>query len=381
MKIKVLLLTAIFLSFGSTGFTRSETVPAFAPNLSGRAAASQSGTESETYAGKLQVGKTNSVILYVGEETGDYAAFCFTNSSEVGRAILAACKDGEQCQFTGEVAEGECKVPGLEADLSASGKIVSIKSVKKPAAKSSAVVKTPAAPTTALVPDAVIKNLYAAQKADSGPFFQFENRALVDRYFTTEFGDLIWKDAVAAKGEVGALDFDPLYYSQDPQITDFVIGKPRDGGSPDSAFVTVTFKNSGKADKIDFELLRDTNKNWKINDVIYSDGESLGPLLNYALDPQVQAEFDSVHSFKGDYLVGKVKCSVTPTKGGLIYRVQCADEEGFRLYYVEGTETQMDYIYTDQKGVERGKFSFKTGQSSGKFIDASGKAVSVTRIK
>lgn len=170
-----------------------------------------------------------SVILYVGKETGDYAAFCFTNNSQVGRAILAACKDGEQCQFTGEIADGECKVPGLEADLSASGKIVSIKSVKSLAAKTQAAVKTPAASTNTLSPNALIKNLYSSQEAGSGPFFQFKNRALVDRYFTNELGDLIWKDAVAAKGEVRALDLDPLYYSQDPQITDFVIGDPRNG--------------------------------------------------------------------------------------------------------------------------------------------------------
>lgn len=81
--------------------------------------------------GELQVGKTESVILYLGAESGDYAAYCFANDSEAGRAILAQCKNGEQCEFVGEVdGEAACKVPGLEADLSASGKITKIKSVK-----------------------------------------------------------------------------------------------------------------------------------------------------------------------------------------------------------------------------------------------------------
>ena len=62
----------------------------------------------------------------------------------------------------------------------------------------------------AITPDVIIKNLYAAQKADSGPFFQYKNRALVDRYFSKDLADMIWKDAVDAKGEVGAIDFDPL---------------------------------------------------------------------------------------------------------------------------------------------------------------------------
>ena len=88
-------------------------------------------SEGEKVQGELQVGKSGSVILYVGKETGDYAAYCFTNDSEAGRAILAACKDGEQCEFVGKVdADSGCKVPGLEADLSASSKITKIESVK-----------------------------------------------------------------------------------------------------------------------------------------------------------------------------------------------------------------------------------------------------------
>lgn len=81
--------------------------------------------------GELQVGKSESVILYFGKESGDYAGYCFTNDSEGGRAILAACKDREQCDVVGKVDyDSGCKVPGLEADLSSSGKIVKVESVK-----------------------------------------------------------------------------------------------------------------------------------------------------------------------------------------------------------------------------------------------------------
>lgn len=90
--------------------------------------ASQS--EASEIQGELQVGKTESVILYVGAESGDYAAYCFTNDSEAGRAILAVCKNKDQCAVTGTVDDYRCKVPGLEADLSASGKIVKVESVK-----------------------------------------------------------------------------------------------------------------------------------------------------------------------------------------------------------------------------------------------------------
>ena len=87
--------------------------------------------EGDRIQGELQVGKSESVILYVGKETGDYAGYCFTNDAEGGRAILAACKDKEQCEVIGKVDyESGCRVPGLEADLSASGKIVKVESVK-----------------------------------------------------------------------------------------------------------------------------------------------------------------------------------------------------------------------------------------------------------
>lgn len=81
--------------------------------------------------GELQVGKTESVILYVGEESGDYAAYCFANDSDAGKAILAACKDKQQCEVKGTIdGTAKCKVPGLEADLSDSGRITSVKSAK-----------------------------------------------------------------------------------------------------------------------------------------------------------------------------------------------------------------------------------------------------------
>jgi len=87
--------------------------------------------ESEKVQGELQTGKTESVILYFGAESGDYAGYCFTNDSEAGRAITAACKDREQCEVDGEIdGEASCKVPGLEADLSASGRILRVKSAK-----------------------------------------------------------------------------------------------------------------------------------------------------------------------------------------------------------------------------------------------------------
>jgi hypothetical protein len=124
--------------------------------------------------------------------------------------------------------------------------------------------------TKASAPNVIVQNLYAAQKAGSSPFFQTKSRALVDKYFTKDFADLIWKDAVAAQGEVGAIDFDPLYNAQDTKITVFKIGKPMYGeGNLEVADVPVTFKNMGKDETVLFRLERNSQKIWKISDIYY----------------------------------------------------------------------------------------------------------------
>ncbi|MFZ4599057.1 MAG: hypothetical protein ACOYNN_10460 [Terrimicrobiaceae bacterium] len=125
-----------------------------------------------------------------------------------------------------------------------------------------------------LDPNVIVKNLYAAQKAGKGPFFQTKNRAVVDQYFTKEFANLIWNDAVKADGEVGAIDFDPLYGSQDPEITNFEImetgwGGDEKFGADDKAVVQVTFKDGGKKQMVSFQFLQGKDKQWKIDDIKY----------------------------------------------------------------------------------------------------------------
>lgn len=133
--------------------------------------------------------------------------------------------------------------------------------------------------TKTIAPDVIVKNLYQTQKAGTGPFFQTKNRAAVDKYFAKDLADLIWKDAVAAKGETGAIDFDPLYGSQDPQIKEFVImetgwGGDSKFGGDDQAVVQVTFKDSGKERMVSYQFKQGKNKSWKIHDIHYRDRES-----------------------------------------------------------------------------------------------------------
>lgn len=136
-----------------------------------------------------------------------------------------------------------------------------------------------------LVPDEVVKSLYAEQKnPKTAPFFQFTNRAAVDKYFKNDFADLIWNDAVKAKGEVGAIEFDPLFGAQDPRVTAFKIGKPE--YADETATVSVTFKNAGKADAVKFIFERE-NKVWKVADIRYRNGDVLKGIL-FAAQPEIE---------------------------------------------------------------------------------------------
>lgn len=243
--------------------------------------------------------------------------------------------------------------------------------------------KKPAAATSAaMTPDAVVKNLYAAAKNEkTSPFFQTKNRALVDKYFAKDFADAIWKDAVDANGEMGNIDFDPLYGSQDPKITALVVGKPKEDAGPDDVYVNAAFKNNGKAESSSFHLRREANKTWKIDNIEYSGGDDLASILRYWTDEEYRKGHDA-KTFKGDYKVGAMNCLVSPTLSSIeLYRVTCAEQEGFKLYAVDGNETETAYIYTDDKGKQQGKFVFKGDEKDGKYFDAAGKEVKVTRVQ
>jgi hypothetical protein len=125
-------------------------------------------------------------------------------------------------------------------------------------------------------PHLIVKELYAAHASDKSPFFQSEDRKRLDPFFTKELGDLLVKDVVDAKGDLGRLDFDPLFGSQDPQITEFVIGETGLGGDKkfgpdDEAVVQVTFKDSGAERMISFRFVQGKDKVWLIEDIRYPD--------------------------------------------------------------------------------------------------------------
>ncbi|HEX8311825.1 MAG TPA: hypothetical protein VF614_10935 [Chthoniobacteraceae bacterium] len=141
---------------------------------------------------------------------------------------------------------------------------------------------------TGPAPDVLVKELYKLHDAQKGPFADTKKKAVVERFFGKELAELIRTKAAGEDGEMGALDFDALYGSQDPQIKGFKVGEVHFGGvlkrEDDEpidglAVLDVNFKDSGKPVRIGVQCEQDAKKAWKIVDLHYSDGRSLSGIL------------------------------------------------------------------------------------------------------
>jgi Protein of unknown function (DUF3828) len=121
-------------------------------------------------------------------------------------------------------------------------------------------------------PNALVASLYQAHNHKRGPFFQTRSKALLYQYFEKDLADMIWKDRINAKGEVGVIDGDPLYDAQDMEIKNFSISKAKQDGT--NASVDVNFENLGQKKTITF-LLVNGKTGWRIHDIAYGEGRTL----------------------------------------------------------------------------------------------------------
>ncbi len=140
----------------------------------------------------------------------------------------------------------------------------------------SLIVKAQSTPAKRIGPNTLVADLYRQHNHKHSPFFQTRSRALLYKYFEKGIADLIWKDAVHSKGEVGAIDGDPLFDAQDMEIKKFAIKKPR--YEEGRALVDVTFENFGKPQTIMFIVVKGKS-GWRIRDIVYSEGRTLGSEL------------------------------------------------------------------------------------------------------
>jgi len=102
------------------------------------------------------------------------------------------------------------------------------------------------------------------------------SKKLLGAYFEKRLLSLFLKDQAESQGEVGKLDFDPLYAAQDFDIKDFSVALVAQ--QKNSADVAASFKNMGTSEKIVF-LLSNTAQGWRITDIKYSDGRTLKGIL------------------------------------------------------------------------------------------------------
>ena len=239
---------------------------------------------------------------------------------------------------------------------------------------------------TQTAPDAVVADLYKRHDARKSPFFQDKNRALVDKFFTKKTADMIWKDAIDSKGEVGALGADPLYDAQNVEIKNFKVGKADIKG--DQAEVPVTFRNFGEKQTITF-LLRQEKGVWKIEDIRYADGRTLTEMfedIDSTSDGDKQGKGDknavsnSAGEFEGKYQVGNTTATVKPVK--MAFEVKWEKGTGTEIFFFEDRANDK-YIFASNP--DKGKanvFAFDDeNYNTGTFYRGDGKEFAVSRIK
>ena len=235
-------------------------------------------------------------------------------------------------------------------------------------------IGTPAAASGELLiaaPETLVTDLYKQHDAKKSPFFQTKNRALVDKYFTKAIADLIWKDATTSKGEVGAIDFDPLYNAQDVEIKNFAVRKA--DVKDENATVAVTFTNYDAKQTITFALKLIEN-NWKIDDIKYPEGHSLSRILK---ETYSAAKKSASGEFEGKYKVGDTTCTVKPVKTA--FEVRWAKGSGGEyFFYKDATVFESE----EDKTGGRNEFRFDDeNYNTGTFARADGKTFPVSRAK
>ncbi|MFL6257445.1 MAG: DUF3828 domain-containing protein [Pyrinomonadaceae bacterium] len=130
-------------------------------------------------------------------------------------------------------------------------------------------------------PEAVVKELYRIHRNGYGHVFEKQGRKQQQKFFDRNLAALIWKDLTETpEGEVGNLDFDPLFSAQDMKIRNLRVGAAVI--KEDSATVPVTFLNYSQKVKIEFRLVN-TREGWKVSNIFYGGGSDLVKILSQPL--------------------------------------------------------------------------------------------------
>jgi hypothetical protein len=127
-------------------------------------------------------------------------------------------------------------------------------------------------------PETVVKELYRVHRNGRGYIFEKRGRKRQQQFFDQKLAALIWKNLTATpEGEVGNIDFDPLFNAQDMQIRNFRVGAADTNGK--TATLPVTFLNFKQKVRNEFHLVN-TKAGWKVSNIDYGDGMDFVQILS-----------------------------------------------------------------------------------------------------
>jgi len=120
----------------------------------------------------------------------------------------------------------------------------------------------------------------AVMASSESPGLAQQSRPILLRYFTPQLATTLAADDACSKKrhEVCALDFSPLWASQDPAAEDLQISK---GTTPAQVLVRYTYPATGKTISLQYQLVH-TKVGWRVADILYPSGDSLSKLLSTA---------------------------------------------------------------------------------------------------
>lgn len=129
-------------------------------------------------------------------------------------------------------------------------------------------------------PEELVRTLYSVHKNGTGPIFGKTGKAHLARFFDERLAALLWKNIVGPpSGDVGNLDFDPLFNAQDIEIKNLRVAPAEIRKSGEDSTVVVTFRNYDRPNRLTF-LLHKTGTGWRIRDIDYGSGDRLVKLLS-----------------------------------------------------------------------------------------------------
>lgn len=127
-------------------------------------------------------------------------------------------------------------------------------------------------------PETIVKELYRAHRNGDGRVFERQGRKQQQKFFDRKLAALIWKNlSETPAGEVGNIDFDPLFNAQETQVRNFSVGAAVTNGT--TAAVPVTFMNFDRRVRIVFRLVN-TREGWKVSNIDYGGGSDLVKVLS-----------------------------------------------------------------------------------------------------